>query len=489
MSPDLEQEKQSLEEITLKAKEIKDSLLPVERRIRETSIIVPKTIILGKLYDELLMIQRIAMLKNSKDEDNTLLIRMQGRTIFAFTTALNMPLRDKDFPFNYDDFYRGSLGSSSRYSSSEEFSSLDFLVQAQNSDHPKEKTKIPSYYVLENRTELEGVKPQTLKDLQYFHSLEGNKFVEAYVNLLREIKNKLGIFAEFNQNELPERDIPINVPNIPIKIVLEQLPRAYQKEEKRIMEDMINSDDWTKSLETIQNFINDFRNPRKGNMRRYRVLSTDSYLTPVTLAPAPDRESIIGIDDNLKRLEALVRGYAKGKSTPNIVLIGPGGVGKTTSLRYVMEATADAKNVRYFLMSSLNDIKQLAELSGEYKPIGVIDDMRGEVNPNVYDQLKQQLEGLGNTFFDRALIIISANPEVWNKLDDPVKQRLGGVELKYEPNPQSYDLLIKEFCDQFGVEYKPEIVEQVKEMVPRQVRDYIRALGSEQAGQSSQVGN
>ncbi len=108
--------------------------------------------------------------------------------------------------------------------------------------------------------------------------------------------------------------------------------------------------------------------------------------------------------------------------------------------------------------------------------------MRGEVNPRVYAHLKQELEGLGDTFFDRALIIISANPEIWNDLDDPVKQRLGGVEIKYQPNPESYEQLVKLFCDRFNVKYKSEIVGQVKDMVPRQVRDYVRALGSEQAG-------
>ncbi len=247
----------------------------------------------------------------------------------------------------------------------------------------------------------------------------------------------------------------------------------------------MNSDDWSGSLEAVQNLINDVRYPRLGHLRRYRVLSTDRYFTPVQLVSAPEREDIVGIDDNLKRLEALVRGYAKGRSTPNIVLIGQGGVGKTTSLRYVMEATKDVDNIRYFLMDSLESIRQLAELSDGYKPVGIIDDMRGEVNPRVYAHLKQQLEGLGDILSDKALVIISVNPEIWDHLDDPVKQRLGGVELIYQPNPESYEQLVKQFCDKFYVEYKPELVERVREMVPRQVRDYVRALGSEQAGLES----
>jgi len=485
MTKELETAKQSLEEIASKAREIKNSLFLVERRIRETSVELPKTTILGRLYKELLTIQRIAMFKSSKSDD-IIVTKMQGRALFAFAGGLYMPVRQTDFPFDYSDFYRGSLGSSSLgYStSSGEGNSLDLLLQANNPTR-SEKSKLPTEFVLENTSGLsgEGVSSQKLRDLQYFHKLEVDKFFENYVRLLKLVREKLGDFAEFDFKGLDERTIPTTVPNVPIRIFADGRSKSvYQEEERRIIDEMMKSDDWSGSLETIQSLINDVRDPRLGHLRRYRVLSTDRYFTPVQLASGPERDDIVGIDDNLKRLEALVRGYAKGKSTPNIVLLGPGGVGKTTSLRYVMEATEDVDNVRYFLMSSLEDMKQLAELSDGYKPVGIIDDMRGEVNPTVYAHLKQQLEGLGDTLFDRALIIISANPEIWNHLDDPVKQRLGGVELTYQPNPESYEQLVKHFCDRFDVGYKPEIIEQVKDMVPRQVRDYVRALGSEKAG-------
>jgi len=52
MARTLKNVKASLEEITLKAREIKNSLLPVEIRIRDTSVRLPKTIILGRLYEE-----------------------------------------------------------------------------------------------------------------------------------------------------------------------------------------------------------------------------------------------------------------------------------------------------------------------------------------------------------------------------------------------------------------------------------------------------
>lgn len=484
----LDQVKESLEEIALKAREIKDSLLPVERKIRETSVELPKTIILNRLYEDLLAIQRIAMLRTA-DASNTVLTTTQGKALFPFAVALYMPVKQKDFPFDYTDFYRDyTLGSPFKYSDNGEMSSLDLLIQAQDLRPPK-KTKFPSKFVLEMPGVSDGeVTGQKLRDIQYFHNLQVEKFFQNYVELLRLMRKKLRDFAEFSFEKLEERVLPVSLPNIPIKIFdtnYSQLEPVYQEEETRIIEEMMKSGDWSTSLEAIQSLIREVRNPRLGHLNRHRVLSTDRYFTPVRLAPAPEREDIVGIDENLRRLEALVRGYAKGRSTPNIVLLGLGGVGKTTSLRYVMEATRDIGNVRYFLMNSLEDMRELAELSDGYKPVGIIDDMRGEVNPIVYAQLKQQLEGLGDTLSDRALIIISANPEIWNRLDEPVKQRLGGVELTYQPNPESYEQLVRQFCSRFSVGYKPEIVKEVQEMVPRQVRDYVRALGSEQAGLES----
>ncbi len=480
MADKLETAKRSLEEIASTAREIKNSLLPIQRRIRETSVELPKTTILNRLYEELLTIQRIAMFKSSKSKD-TMVTRMQGRALFPFAGALYMPVRQADFPYDYNDFYRGSL----RYSTiSDEGYSLDLLLQVNNPVH-EEKSKLPTTFVLENTSGSlrGGVSAQKLRDLQYFQELKVDPFVENYIQLLKLIRETLRDFAEFDFETLEERTIPVTIPNVPIRIFAdERLKRVYQKEERRIIDDLMRSDDWSQSLGAIQSLIDDVRDPRLGHLRRYRVLSTDPHFTPVKLTSAPEKEDIVGIDENLRRLEALVRGYAKGKSTPNIVLLGPGGVGKTTSLRYVMEATTDVDNIRYFLMGSLEDMRQLAKLSDGYKPVGVIDDMRGEVNPRVYAHLKQQLEGLEDTLFDRVLIIISANPEMWNSLDDPVKQRLGGVELTYQPDPKSYEQLVRQFCSRFNVEYKPEIVEQVKEMVPRQVRDYVRALGSEQAG-------
>jgi len=482
MAEELKTAKQGLEEIAYKAREIKNLLLPVERRIRETSVELPRTIILDKLYEELLIIQRIAMLQSSKSDD-AIVTKMQGRALFPFAGALYMPVRKIDFPFYYNDFYNGSLGSSLTYST-EESNSLDLLIQANNAT-PKEKSKLATEFILKNTGDLSegGANAQKLKDLQYFYRLEVDQFFGHYLELLKLIRENLGDFAEFDFKGLKERTIPATVLNIPIRIFADRnLGPVYQGEERRIIDEMMSSDDWSNSLEAIQSLINDVKDPRLSHLRRYKVLSTDRYFTPVQLASAPERDEIVGIDNNLRRLESLVRGYAKGKSTPNIVLLGPGGVGKTTSLRYVMEATGDVKYVRYFLMSSLEDLGQLTELSDEYKPVGIIDDMREEVNPKVYVHLKQQLEGLGNTLFDRALIIISANPEIWNQLDDPVKQRFGGVELTYQPNPESYEQLVRQFCSKFGVEYKPEIIEQVKDMVPRQVRDYVRALSSEKAG-------
>ena len=484
MVPDLETAKQNLEEIASKAREIKDSLFPIEGRIRKTSVGLPKTIILSRVYEELLTIQRIAMLKSTRPDADMVAI-MQGRALFPFAVALYMPLKQIDFPFDYNDFYRGSLGSLAQYPpSSLGIHSLDLLLHSQN-PAPGEKNKLPLEFVLERPNSLidEEVSEEKLRDLQYFYNLEVDKFFEDYIVLLKLIRDKLGWFSEFNLKGLEERKISLSLGNIPLKILADgRSKHFYLDEEKKIIDLMLNSDDWSKSLKSIQNLINDFRNPRLGHLRRYRVLSTDGCFTPVQLSSAPEREDIIGIDDNLRRLEALVRGYAKGKSTPNIVLLGPGGVGKTTSLRYVMKATEDVENVRYFLMDSLDNMRQLAELCDEYKPVGIIDDMRGEVNPRVYAYLKQQLEGLGDSLSDKVLVIISANPEIWNSLDASVQQRLGGVELTYQPNPESYDLLVKQFCKRFGLIYNQGIVEKVKKMVPRQVRDYVRALGSEEAG-------
>ncbi|MEK6940280.1 MAG: hypothetical protein AABW49_00050 [Nanoarchaeota archaeon] len=73
----------SLEEITSRAKDIKDSLLQVEKRIRETSVELPKITILKRLYEELLIIQRIAMLEPS-NSDNTVVTKMHGTALFPF---------------------------------------------------------------------------------------------------------------------------------------------------------------------------------------------------------------------------------------------------------------------------------------------------------------------------------------------------------------------------------------------------------------------
>ena len=214
MQQDFKKARKSLDEIVLKARKIKDKLLPAERRIRESSVELPKTMLITRLYDELLGIQRTAMLKSSKS-GNTTLTKMQGRAIFPFAVALYMPLRTQDFPFDYTDFYRGSLGF--RYHSSDEGGILDLLLRAQNPDLPhNEKTKLPSIYVLEERAGRGPVKAQTLKDLQYFHELKVNKFFEAYLDLLRYIRDRLGDFAEFNVEGLEERSIPTNLPNIPI---------------------------------------------------------------------------------------------------------------------------------------------------------------------------------------------------------------------------------------------------------------------------------
>jgi len=459
--------KKSLEEIASKARAIKDSLLPAEIRIRETSVELPRTTILRRLYDELLEIQRIAILKGTESDEN-IFTRMQGRALFPFAAALYMPFRRIDFPFSYGDFHGGLSGYST---SSEGCSPLDLLLKA---DDPTRR----GFTVALSERE---VSAQILRDLQYFHELEADRFFKDYVGLLELIREKLGDFAEFDFKELKEREIPATVPNAHIRIFADGRS-GYQEGETKIINEMMQSDDWSESLGEIQGLIDDVEDPSSGNVRRYRVLSTDHYFTPVQLPSAPERKGIIGIDHNLEKLEALVRGYGAGRSTPNIVLLGPGGVGKTMSLHYVIKATEDLKNVRYFFMDSLGDISRLVELGDGYKPVGIIDDMRGEVSPEVYERLKEQLEGLRDISFDRALIIISANPKKWDPLDDPVKQRLGGVKIKYQPDPESYEQLLRYFCNEFDVEFREEMVKKVKKRVPREVRDYVRACGSEQTG-------
>lgn len=499
MTSELDNICESLEEIASNSKEIKDALLPVEKRIREKSIELPMINVLKALYEELLVIQRIAMLKSSGSN----LLELQSRAILPFATALHMPIRPNDFPFDYMDFYRtGSLGIS-RYSSldEKEKGSLDLLIELWHNPNlivledllrqSPIKSRDAKLQRINERDILSGlvlsdeVSKRKLKDLQYFYTLETDQFFGDYIRLLKSIKEKLGVFAESNLERLTERKIPTSLPKHPITIFADDLSAVYKEEEKEIIRKMINSGNWSDSFEAIKDLICEVRNPRLGNLKRYRVLLTDRGLTPADLSQAPVREDIIGVDENLKRLESLVRGYAKGKSTPNIVLLGQGGVGKTLSLRYVIEATRDIKDVRYFLMNSLANIRELAELSDSYKPIGIIDDLRGEVNPRVYANLKQELEGLEDRLLDKTLVIISANPEIWDSLDNPVKQRLGGVELTYKPNNNLYEQLIRHFCKRFNVSYRQEIAEQVKEMVPRQVRDYVRALGSEQAGLES----
>jgi len=422
-----------------------------------------------------------SMLRSSKSE-HSVLTRMQSRALFPFVVALYMPVRQKDNPFDYNDFYRASFGHSGSYLPSED-NSIDLLIRAQNATYSKKE--LPEVFILPDYTNQAegGINEKRLKDLQYFHTLQVGGFFKDYVELLRLIRNKLGDFAEFDLKKIEERSIPTRLPNVPIIIFDKgRLVQIHQVEETKIIEEMTGSSNWADSLGAIKSLISDVTNPRLGHLRRYRVLSTDPQFTPVSLDSAPEREDIIGIDENLQRLEALVRGYAKGRSTPNIVLLGPGGVGKTTSLRYVMEVTRDVEKLRYFLMDSLENIKQLADLSNRYRPIGVIDDMMWEVNPKVYAHLKQQLEGLGSTLSDRVLIIISANQEIWDNLPCSVRQRLGGVELNYQPNPESYGRLVERLCAKFDVNYDPQIIDEVTAMVPRQVRDYIRALGSELAG-------
>lgn len=487
MTQKLKRVKKSFEKIASKAKEIKDSLLPIEKRIRESCIKVPKMFIFEELYQELLKIQRIAATQ-SKKEDELLLIKIKSMTLSHFVGALYMPLKKIDFKNNYETFYKDNFKehpSYFPYNDEKLNNTLDLLIKMQKL--PKTEKEKEDFEINLRKSREDIVHKQKLKDLQYLYNLDIAPFIQEYIGLLKLIKNNFEDFSEFDFKKLEERTINTNLLNSPIKIFSPRsLSLENKKEEEKIIRQMIKSKDWSASFSAIKNFIIDCENPKLGNLRKYRTLSTDHYFTPVNIS-APKRKEIIGIDENLTRLEALIRGYALGKSTPNIVLLGLGGVGKTTSLQYVIETTKDIKNIKYFLMNSLTDIKQLVELNIKYKPVGIIDDMRGEINPSVYSCLKQELEGLGNKFFDKALIIISANPAIWNSLDDPVKQRLGGVTLEYKPNPNSYEKLVKQFCNKFEVKYKPEIVKHVKEMVPRQVRDYIRTLGSEQAGLEEKI--
>lgn len=489
MALDYEKLRQNLEEITANAKELRVSLFPIKRVIRETKdklpeLKLPKITFLSELYTESIFIQRIADAKHKYGDDEENLIRLKGKALFPFALVLYAPRSSEDALYSYSNFFHGDLDYRVGKGNS-----IDILVQAASYPRKRNDSRdLPSSISLTDtlgHRELSEAQAQDyLRTLQYFHNIDVNPFIEKYMALIKQIHSQLQVFSELDLEKLKQREIPNTFPNIPISINREkETLSVYQDEEERIINRMLKSKDWADSYNDILKFLQSSRSPMEGNLKKYRILFAQEPYEPVSdLSPPPKRNSIFGIDNNLQRLEALIRGYADGRSTPNIVLLGEPGVGKSLSLRYVMEATKDIKPLRYFLMQSLVQIGPLSRLNSQYKPVGVIDDMTWEVNPLVYDNLKQQLEGLEDTLFDRALVIISANSEVWNKLDAPVRQRLGGVELHYKKDEQSYELLVKYFCEYFNVVYKPNMLKQVKGFVPRQIRDYIRAAGSEQAG-------
>lgn len=489
MALNYEKLRQNLEEITANAKELRTSLFPVKRKIRETEhklpdLKLPKIAFLSDLYTGSIFIQRIANAQPRYGDDEENLIRLKGKAIFPLALVLYAPRSSEDAPYNYSTFFHGDLDYRVGKGNS-----IDILVQA--ASYPRKRIdsrELPSSICLADtlghREFLEAQAQDYLRTLQYFHSLNVDPFIEKYMTLLKQIHTQLKEFSELDLKKLKQREIPDTFPNIPISINREgETLKVYRDEEKRIIHRMLKSRDWAASLNDILNFLQYSKSPMEGNLREYRILFAQEPYEPVpNLSPPPKRNSIFGIDNNLQRLEALIRGYADGRSTPSIVLLGEPGVGKSLSLRYVMEVTKDIKPLRYFLMQSLVQIGPLSKLDSQYKPVGVIDDMTWEVNPLVYEKLKQNLEGLEDTLFDRALVIISANSEVWNKLDAPVRQRLGGVELHYKKDEQSHELLVRYFCKYFNVKYRPDMLDQTKDFVPRQVRDYIRAAGSEQAG-------
>src|SRR3989344_9605291 len=104
MTQDLTKVRESLEEISSNAKKLKNSLMPIERKVRETAIEYPTKVILDHIYNESFTIQRIASFK-AIDKERDRVTMMQGKAIFPFAIALYMPVEGGDFIIDSSDFF------------------------------------------------------------------------------------------------------------------------------------------------------------------------------------------------------------------------------------------------------------------------------------------------------------------------------------------------------------------------------------------------
>lgn len=196
------------------------------------------------------------------------------------------------------------------------------------------------------------------------------------------------------------------------------------------------------------------------------------------------REDIIGQDENVARLEKLVKAFIQGREIPFILLKGETGTGKTLTLKYL---ATNYPGLRLILFHSgyLGGLGNLAERYAKkpYHTLLYIDDMHLNQDPSSWEGFKTGTQGM-KEWPKNVALVSSVNPRAFEGLPHEIRRRFP-VMLDYKFEPNNRELLEKicnAHCMQLDVQYDPQLIDQItarfntnpKELTPVAVYDFLK---------------